>query len=178
MEADASPSQSRGRRLSGIVRRFWVDVVLFVIFVLEMNMTATGEAIHEWLGIAAGGLFVIHLLLHWEWIVSVTRRIVGKLPIAQRIKYIVDILLFIDLVIVGATGLWISEVAMRQIGVQFESGLSWRWLHSHAADWAVWLIGLHLALNWGWVVNALKRCLWQPVTGLRRRAVVSEGGAE
>ena len=166
------------QKLGSVFKNFGVDMVLFIVFVVEMNVHFTGISIHEWLGIAAGMAIVVHLLLHWEWIVTVMRRIVGKLPAIQRIKYILDILIFIDFVVIGATGLWISKVAMGQIGVEFAHNSFWRWLHTSSADWGVWLIGLHLALNWKWVLNALKCYVWQPVAGLGARTKISTGGVQ
>ncbi len=43
-----------------------------------------------------GGLLVYHLLLHWNWIVGGGKRMVSKLPAMERLKYAVDILLFVN----------------------------------------------------------------------------------
>lgn len=163
----------RESRSSRTLQNFLVDVVLFVVFVLEMDRMGTGLPVHEWLGIAACAVFVVHILLHWEWIVCVARGLFRGVPAWQRLKLAVDALLFVDMVVVMITGIWISKVAMLQIGVQFEQNFLWRWLHSHSADWAVWLIGLHLALNWRWVVTTLKRYVYQPLRGSRAAAAFS-----
>ena len=159
-----------GRRLSATLKNFGLDIVLFLAFIVAANMHLTGLAIHEWLGILFGGLLVYHLLLHWSWIVGVGKRLVSKLPAMERLKYAVDILLFVNMVVVVATGIWISEVAMGQIGVSFGANMIWRQLHTLSADLVLWLVALHLALNWRWVTNTAKRYLWQPVTGLFSRA--------
>ena len=153
-------------RLSATLKNFWLDIVLFIAFIVAWNVHFTGLAIHEWLGILFGGLLVYHLLLHWNWIVGVGKRVVGKLPAMERLKYVVDILLFVNMVVVVATGIWISEVAMGQLGVSFETNMLWRQLHALSADWILWLVALHLALNWRWVTNTAKRYLWQPVARL------------
>lgn len=92
------------------------------------------------------------------------RRVVGQLPALQRLKALVDILFFVNMVVLVASGLWISEVAMRQLGISVEPGFFWRSLHTLSADWVLWLLGLHLALNWRWLTNAARRYLWQPLT--------------
>lgn len=168
-KTEAVPNLRPKRRFTSALKSFLVDIVLLAVFMAEQNMSFTGAAIHEWLGIAAAVVIVIHLLLHWRWIVAATKRLFGRLPAMQRVRYAVDVLLFIDLVVVTVTGLWISEVAMRQIGVQFAQNSMWRWLHESSADWAIWLLGLHLALNWSWVVCMLKRYVWQPLTGALKR---------
>ncbi len=153
-----------GRRLSETLKNFWLDIAIFVAFIIDWNMRLIGLTIHEWLGIALGVLLLYHLIVHWNWIVAVGRRVVGKLPGLERIKALIDILFFVNMVILIASGLWISEVAMRQIGITAEPGFVWRRLHTLSADWALWLLGLHLALNWRWITNAARRYLWQPLT--------------
>ena len=152
------------RRLSDTLRNFWLDIVLFFAFIIDWNLRLTGLTIHEWLGITLGVLIVYHLLVHWKWIVAVGKRLVGRLPAMERLKALLDILLFVNMVVLIASGLLISEVALRQIGITFEAGFFWRRLHTLSADWILWLMGLHLAFNWRWIVNAARRYLWQPLT--------------
>lgn len=161
--------QARPWQISETVKNFWLDILLFFAFIIDMNTRFTGLAIHEWLGVALSVAFIYHLLWHWNWIVSVTRRIVSKLPPIQRFKYILDLALFIDMVIVIATGIWISEVVVNQVGLQFDPNFLWRRLHSMTADLAVLIVALHIALSWKWIVNAYKRYLWRPLTQLFRR---------
>jgi hypothetical protein len=61
------------------------------------------------------------------------------------------------------------------IGLQGVHGGVWKWLHTAAADLVVWLVGLHIALHWKWIVNAVKKYLfgWLPKLP-RRRAVTTE----
>lgn len=165
------------RRLSETLKNFWLDIVLFLAFIIDWNLRLTGLAIHEWLGIALGVLLVYHLLVHWAWIVAVGRRLAGRLPALERLKALLDILLFVNMVILIASGLLISEVALRQLGIHAEAGFVWRRLHTLTADWILWLMGLHLAFNWRWITNALKRYLWQPLTKplIGRRLQPKEG---
>ena len=154
------------RKLSDTVKNFWLDIVLFIAFVVDMNTHFTGIAIHEWLGIAFGISLIFHLLWHWEWIVSITKRIVKRLPAIQRIRYILDVLLFVDMVVVIATGVWISEVAVRQLGITVQPSPFFRQLHHVTADWVIWLVAFHIAMDWKWLVASFKRYGRQP---LRRR---------
>lgn len=159
-----SGRQRSTRRLSETLKNFWLDIVLFLAFIIDWNLRLTGLAIHEWLGIALGVLLVYHLLVHWEWIIAVGKRLVRRLPAQERLKALLDILLFVNMVILIASGLLISEVAVRQLGIHAEAGFAWRRLHTLSADWILWLMGLHLAFNWRWITNALRRYVWQPLT--------------
>lgn len=155
---------NKKRTWSTTLKNFWVDLVLFLAFIIDWNLRLTGLTIHEWLGIGLIALFVYHILLHWRWIGAVTQRLTQRLPAVERIKYAVDLLLYLDIVALIASGIWISEVAMRQLGLPLAASGFWRWLHFASADWALWLVGLHLALSWQWVVECTRRYLWQPFT--------------
>lgn len=169
---EAQPRKKR-RGWSETLKNFWLDILLFIAFIVDMNVRFTGLTIHEWLGIGLGTALVYHLLLHWNWIVAITRRIFSKLPAVERLRYILDIALFVDMVIVIATGIWISEEALPLLGINVAPNFLWRQLHHLTADWVVWLIGLHLALSWKWIMNAFKRYMVQPVGRLFRGRVAT-----
>ncbi|MBL8093611.1 MAG: DUF4405 domain-containing protein [Anaerolineales bacterium] len=147
---------------------FWIDIVLLITVLLALAPNFTGLAIHEWLSIAFWAAIVLHLLLHWAWTVNAFKRIVSRLPWATRLNLILNVLLFIDMTVVIFSGLMISREALPLLGLTIEGGRSWEFLHRLTADWSVFLTGLHVALHWRWIVNALKRFVWQPVSGLFR----------
>ena len=150
------------RKLSETIKNFWLDIALFIAFIVDMNTRFTGIPIHEWLGIGFGIALIFHLLWHWNWIAATTKRLIKKLPTVQRLRYILDVLLFVDMVVVIATGIWISEVAIRQLGITMQPSPFFRQLHHVTADWVIWLVALHIALDWKWLVASFKRYVWQP----------------
>ncbi len=156
------------RRFSETIKNYWLDITLFFAFIIDMNTRFTGIPVHEWLGIAFGVALIYHLLLHWNWIVAITKRLLRKLPSGQRLRYVIDLLLFVDMVVLVMTGIWISEVAMGQLGLHFASKFFWRRLHAQTADLAIWLVALHLAFDWKWILNCTKRYVWQPLVGNSR----------
>jgi hypothetical protein len=90
----------------------FLDVAIFAAFLLALDPRLTGIAIHEWLGVAGTAAVVVHLLLHWEWIVGVTRRFLGRTSGAARLNYVVDALFFIDLVVISLSGLMVSQALL------------------------------------------------------------------
>jgi hypothetical protein len=66
-----------GRRRILARRRvdFWLDVTILVSFSLAYSFGFTGDAVHEWLGLALGLVLLVHLTLHWDWVVRTTRRL-------------------------------------------------------------------------------------------------------
>ncbi len=163
------------RHWSETMKNFWIDIALFLMFIVDMNTHLTGIAVHEWLGIVFGGALVYHLLVHWQWISNSTRRLFAKLPAVQRLRYGVDLLLFAVMVIVVASGILISRDALPAVGLAIEPSRFWSGLHHLTSNLVIFLVGLHLALSWSWFTNAWSRYLWAPLTG---RKVAENGMAE
>ena len=51
---------------NGILKRS-VDVAMYVLFLLLMGQCVLRGAVHEWLGIAVGVLFILHNALNYKW---------------------------------------------------------------------------------------------------------------
>lgn len=143
-----------------------VDIAIFVGFLVAMAPHFTGMAVHEWLGLAFGGAIVTHLLLHWQWLVEVTKRFFGKAQWSARINYLLNAALFIDLTAIIFTGVMISESALPALGINLDAS-GWRGLHGTSANLFLPLIGLHVALHWQWIVNMLKRYVVTPLLPAR-----------
>lgn len=136
-----------------------VDSAVFLAFLVAMAPHFSGMAIHEWLGIAFGAAIVTHLLLHWQWIVEITRRMFSGAQWSARVNYLLNALLFIDITVIVFTGLLISEEALPLLGIQLEPGRSWKMLHTLSADAFVYLTAAHVALHWRWIVSTVRRLL-------------------
>lgn len=175
MTTTSLPTNRAKKRWSQTLKNYWLDIALFFAFIIDMNTRFTGIPIHEWLGIAFGIALIYHLLLHWDWIISISQRLFRRLPSGQRLRYVIDLVLFVDMVVLTMTGIWISEVAMGQLGIAVTPNFFWRRLHEMTADGAIWLVALHLALDWKWIVNTTRRYVWQPLT--RKRPFARQGEA-
>ncbi|HNB53647.1 MAG TPA: DUF4405 domain-containing protein [Anaerolineales bacterium] len=167
------------KKISPTMWKLIVDIALFLSFIIAYNLRLTGIAIHEWLALAMAAVIVVHLLFSWNWIIATTKRIIAKMNSTTRVNYILNWLLFIDFIIITITGIWISEVAVRAVGLNFGQDRFWGQLHRMSSDWAIYLIGLHLALNWKWVTHNLKNLIWKPLTSPRKTVPARVvGGAE
>jgi len=161
---------------SETLRNFWIDIALFLMFIVDMNTHLTGIAVHEWLGIIFGGALVYHLFVHWEWISNATRKLLGSLPTTQRIRYLIDLTLFVVMTIVVASGLLISRDALPALGLTLSGSRYWSGLHHLTANLVILLVGLHLALSWGWLTHAWRRYVWTPLTGRKGSATLTTVG--
>lgn len=144
-----------------------IDIGIFGAFLAATAPKLTGLAIHEWLSIGFGVAIITHLLLHWQWIVEVTKRFFSKAQMSARVNYVLNTLLFIIFTLIIFSGLMISEVALPLFGIQATPGFTWRSIHKLSADASVFLLGLHVALHWKWIVNAVKRFVITPIWSRR-----------
>ena len=77
-------------------------------------------------------------------------------------NYILNLLLFVDIVVTAVSGILISKSALHFLGITLEASRGMRGLHGTAANLSLVLIGLHVALHWSWIVNAVKKYVLQP----------------
>jgi hypothetical protein len=155
--------EAKQRKINPIKTNLLVDIAIFTAFLVALDPRTTGIAIHEWLSIALIAAVITHLLLHWKWIAQVTRRLLKRLPGQSRLNYVVNILFFVDVTLAIFSGLMISEEALPLLGIHIQRDFFWRTLHTLTADWALFILGLHVALHWKWIVSAIKRYVLQPV---------------
>jgi hypothetical protein len=134
-----------------------LDIGTFLTFLVAMDPRFSGIAVHEWLTLALAGTIIVHLLLNWDWIASVTRRLFVKAMNGARINYVLNWLLFIDGILIMLSGVMISETAMPALGIALPANFAWRRLHDMSANLALIILGLHLAMHWNWIVTTFKR---------------------
>ena len=146
--------------------KLWLDILIFIAFLVTMDPHSSGIAIHEWLSLAMIATLTIHLLLSWDWIVEISTRFLGKVGSQNRINYVLNWLLFIDGTMIMISGIMISEVALPVMGIQLPVGFAWRRLHDMSANIGLILLGLHTALHWSWIVTAFNKYLIQPIVRL------------
>ncbi len=146
--------------------KLWVDILIFIVFLITMDPHSSGIAIHEWISLSVLAAMTVHLLLSWDWIVEITSRFFGKLGGQNRINYIINWLLFIDGTLIMISGILISEVALPSMGVTLPMGFVWRRLHDMSANIGLILLGIHTALHWSWIVTAFNKYLIQPILNL------------
>jgi hypothetical protein len=141
----------------------WVDVAVFVGFLVAFEPGLTGIAIHEWLSVALAATLIVHLALHWDWVIKIVVQFLRKLFHTSRLNFVVDVLLFAAFVLVMLSGIMISRSVLAVLGIQVAASPTWRFLHSWSADVSLILTGLHFALHWKWIVSAVTRYAVMPL---------------
>jgi hypothetical protein len=158
-----------------------VDVGIGTAFLVAANPPLTGLAIHEWLGLAFAATLVVHLVLHWEWLVTATRSLFVRQGRGKRLNYAVDACLFVALTAVTLSGLLISKHVLAALGLPSQPGRAWQGIHSLAANVSIAALGVHLGLHWNWLALNLPRLValnrWKAGREAARKSESSRAGA-
>lgn len=148
-----------------------IDMGVFITFLVASAPHFTGNLIHEWIGVAVAAALLVHILLHWNWIVEVGGKFFKNLWHASRLQFMLDILIFVAFIVLITSGLVISKNVMSILGIHFTAARSWKMIHSTASNIAVILAGLHIFLNWNWIACMTGKYLVRPIRAIFRPQV-------
>ena len=142
-------------KLNRRARRLIFDVAIGIAALALFSVNITGLPAHEWVGLVFAVVAVAHIALSWDWVIGTSQRLARSLAGTVRLTWLVNLALFISMTLVVTSGIMISEVALpmsRSAGFGF-----WRVLHTQSSNASVVLVGLHLGLNWRWLVDTFRR---------------------
>ena len=150
------------RRIRRVMPRtkldFWLDAVILAGFTVAFSFGFTGPEIHEWWGLALGLVLLVHLTLHWDWVVRTTRKVFTRRG-RDRAIWIVNLLLLVSMTLCVASGVLISTVALPALGLGVRPNDFWTSLHSQTADLTLLLVPVHAALRWRWIASVARQLL-------------------
>ncbi len=150
-----------GERMMKKINLF-IDIGILIAFLIASEPRILGENIHEWFGVALGVVLFVHLLLHWDWVVKVGGQFFKKLFKNSKLKFVIDVLLFIGFTVIIFSGLMISRSVLPALGITVIPNRSWRMIHSTATNLTLFMVALHFGLNWKCVVDMFKCYLIDP----------------
>lgn len=161
----------RWKDLNATQRNLIIDIIVFCIFLIVSAPAATGIALHEWIGLAIAVPIITHLVMHWKWIVQISKRLFGDLPNETRLNFIWDICLFFVICLATVSGLLISEAMLPTINIHFTIDPFWYVLHDISSNLFMIMIGVHLALHWDWIKTSIKRYLFPKAKQIQESAI-------
>lgn len=161
------------RKFSKVKINVWLDLLLTIGFIVEMEEHFTGLAIHELLGLGFAVAFVLHIILHWDWIVSLTRKFFQKTLHESRLNYVLNALLFMDMALVTVSGVLISRTLGLGLALSNDVSDTLRKVHLIGSEAVLIIVALHVAMHWKWIkANGSKYLLgWLPIA--KRQGVAS-----
>ena len=153
-----------GAKRSSINRNklnLFLDIALALAFVVEMEVGFTGQRYHEYLGVGIAVVFIVHIALHWRWIVQVSKQIAYRLLHLHesRFKYLVNVAVLVDIAFSIVSGILISNTLGFYLPLNGQVYEILRYLHIGSSRLSLLLIGLHIAVDWRWIVANARRHL-------------------
>ncbi|MBL8164762.1 MAG: DUF4405 domain-containing protein [Anaerolineae bacterium] len=145
------------RKINKTRLNVYLDLLLTGMFIIEMEEHFTGLALHELLGLTFAVAFVLHIILHWDSVVSVTRTFFRKLLHESRLNYVLNAALFIDMMLVTISGILISRTLGLQLALSQDVQRTMQTIHMVSAELVLIIVALHVAMHWKWIqTNAAK----------------------
>ena len=124
--------------------------------------------IHSWISIVVICLVLIHLILHWRWIIETMKRVKDYILKQQKAileRYIAALILFVLTVFEALSGFVLWLIMPRGFGdnMATQGGLGrtfwglqrnvWVDLHAWVAVFMIAIIVVHIIIHWRWIVN-------------------------
>ena len=155
MQKKPKPKPTNRARLN-----VYLEVGLALVFVVQLERHFTGQALHELLGLLFTAGLALHLILHWQWVVTLTRTFFKKLFHESRYKYILNMALLINVILMVITGILIARTLWLNFQIPNPLYGLLEKIHSLASDFSLLLIGLHIATSWKWIATNTKKFLF------------------
>lgn len=165
IEAFSSESRQRMASRRSINRNklnLFLDMALALAFVVEMEEGFTGQLYHEYLGVGIAVVFIVHIALHWRWIVQVSKQFMQRLLHLHesRFKYVLNVVVLVDIAFSIVSGILISNTLGFYLPLNGQVYEILRYLHIGSSRLSLLLIGLHIAVDWRWIVANARRHLF------------------
>ncbi|NMC52741.1 MAG: DUF4405 domain-containing protein [Chloroflexi bacterium] len=130
----------------------------------------TWDLLHTWFGLLMVVIAAIHLILHWDWVVKMTKKMLiliqGKacgLTAYGQFNIWLDFVLAVSFLLTAVSG--VALLAITGIPVpEIASGIllsqtAWDMIHTWASIVMTITAIVHLAIHWRWVVNVSRKIL-------------------
>ena len=125
--------------------RCLTDLLMTVLLLGQMAYSVTGQVVHEWTGVAAFLLFLIHHLLNWRWIRSLRK---GRYTPVRVIQTALAFLLLVSVLAQVVSGIAMSRHALPFLDIPLSTSRA-RLLHLACGYWSFLLMSIHLGFHCG-----------------------------
>lgn len=126
------------------ILRYLTDLFMTAALVTLMAYAVTGQEIHEWLGLGAFLLFVLHHLLNGKWIRALGK---GRYTAPRILQTTLVLLLFLSMLAQMVSGIAMSRHALPFLDLPLSAATA-RLLHLACGYWSFVLVAVHLGLHW------------------------------
>lgn len=136
-----------------------------ILFVRE-----TWDDLHTWFGIVMIVAAAVHIVVHWNWIINMTKRTLQELFLRQRrlnvrsrINVLINILIGLGFLLTAASGIVLLFTPGGRYAVDgavfIFTRSTWDLIHTWAGIVMIEAAVLHFAIHWGWVVKVTRKVI-------------------
>ena len=130
-----------------------VDIVLTLVLLFLMAYQVTGEALHEWLGIAMTVIVIAHHIMNRKWYTSIAK---GKYKPYRIALTITDCLLLLCFFTTAFCGMAMSNHAVPFMNSIISPMLA-RQTHLALSYWTFVLMGVHIGFHFVTIISKIKK---------------------
>ena len=130
--------------------------------------------LHMWGGIVMIAVAMIHLTLHWSWVVNMTRRLLkdltgknGKMNRRGRLNLLLNVVVGLSFLVTAISGVYFLFVPGGRGVVEpmfLFSRITWDLIHTWAGVILIAAGVIHFAIHWRWVVNVATSISKRPIS--------------
>jgi hypothetical protein len=136
------------------VIRLVIDLVFAVLLLYALMYHATGDAALEWIGVTVFAICIAHNTLNWKWYNNIFK---DTYNLHRYLMTAINALLAFTMATLIINGLLHSRTILASL--RLPGSMVIRQMHTAAAYWCFPLIGAHLGLNWGTILNSFRKML-------------------
>ena len=92
-------------KMNVIIKRS-VDIAMYILFLFLMGQCVLRGAVHEWMGVSIGILFVAHNILNYKWYKTLLK---GKYNAIRTVQLVINILLLLAMLFCMISGILVSQ---------------------------------------------------------------------
>jgi len=131
----------------------------------------TWSDIHTWTGILMIAVILIHVPLHWNWIVSMGKRLIKqifgnrtKLNAYSRFNIFINFLVGLSFIITAVTGIYLLFVPGGSKGAYIDpmilfSRTTWDLIHTWSGVLVIIAGLVHFTIHWKWITKVTRKVL-------------------
>jgi hypothetical protein len=135
-----------------LTARLTLDLAFTVLLLCALMYRVTGDTVHEWIGISVFVVCIAHNFLNWKWYKNIFK---CTYNLRRSVLTAVNLLLAFAMAAIIITGLLHSRTVLAFLHLPGDMAI--RQIHTTAAYWCLPLIGVHLGMNWGVILNAFRK---------------------
>ncbi|MBG0787718.1 MAG: cytochrome b/b6 domain-containing protein [Anaerolineaceae bacterium] len=134
---------------------WWIDLLLFISFLTTFFLQLTGLIVHQWIGIVSIAIAAFHLLLHRDWVKTISKRFFHKRFGKARLNFVIDLAILFGFAVIGLTGVVMST----WLNLPLPAYDAWRQVHITGSVATLVVIMVKIGLHLRWIEQTTRKIL-------------------